>query len=257
VETGGLDAGAGFGEGSRENHGVSDGQCIGGVSFGRVDVDPLKGGERSRVEPPAIGEQRIAPYIGYGGFEVETAGDRHGHYLILIRREDGGQLADAFGIGARGLADIKSAVDAENVAAFDGCWCRDGVQLAKRRESARQRLGFGLARFRAQREDDGQFVKNDSWIFDEHGIGKRWLSRKRVDVDSEFRQQMFVSRVLGLGLRHVDGLAFNECELALSEGRAYGASDGGQHEVILAGTVDDRRVSLAIAASIEGEWCCR
>lgn len=48
-----------------------------------------------------------------------------------------------------------------------------------------------------------------------------------MDLDAEFREEMFVRAVLRLGLGNVDGLAIDEGELALSESRAYGASYGG------------------------------
>jgi hypothetical protein len=48
-----------------------------------------------------------------------------------------------------------------------------------------------------------------------------------MDVDAEFREEMFVGGVLGLSLDEIDGLAFDESKLALSESGAYGASYGG------------------------------
>jgi len=48
-----------------------------------------------------------------------------------------------------------------------------------------------------------------------------------MDLDVEFREEMFIRGVLRLGFGDVDGLPFDEGELALSESRAYGASYGG------------------------------
>ena len=133
VEAGGFDAGASFGEGGGEDDGVGDGQGVGGVGFGGIDVDPLEVGEREWfcVEPGAICEERVAAEVGYGGFEVEAAGDGDRDDFVIVRREDGGELANAFGVGARGLADVESAVDAEDVAAFDGAGRGDVGEFAE------------------------------------------------------------------------------------------------------------------------------
>ena len=61
----------------------------------------------------------VAAEMGDGGFQVEAAGDGDGDDFVIVRGEDGGELADAFGVGARGEADVERAVDAEDVAAFD------------------------------------------------------------------------------------------------------------------------------------------
>jgi hypothetical protein len=210
------------------------------VWFGGVDVDPFEGSERSYferlvVEPRAIGEERVATEIGDGGFQMEATGDAHRDNFIAMRSEDCGELADAFGVGACGLADVESAVDAEDVAAFDGAGSGDLMQCAKRGESFREGRGFGLAGFCAEREDDAEFVENDGGIFDEHGIGERWFGGERVDVDAEFGEEMFVGGVLGLGFGDVDGLAVDESELATGESGADGAGDGVEHGWILAG----------------------
>ena len=52
------------------------------------------------------------------------------------------------------------------------------------REGFCERFGLGLARFCAKREDDGNFVENDSRIFDEHRIGESRLGGERVDVEA-------------------------------------------------------------------------
>ena len=164
---------------------------------------------------------------------MEATGHRNGDDFVVVRREDGGELADAFGVGARGLADVECAVDAEDVAAFD-CGGRGDVrEFAERSESFCERFGFGLARFCAERKDDGEFVENDGGIFHEHGIGESGFRRERVNVDAEFREEMFVDGVLALGLGDVDGFAFDKSEFAVGEGGAYGASYGGEHVEIL------------------------
>jgi hypothetical protein len=144
-------------------------------------------------------------------------------------------LADAFGIGAGGLADVQSAVNAEDVAAFDGGGRSDVGEFAEGRESSCERLRLRLPGSRTQRKYDGEFVENDRGIFDEHGVGKVGLGGQRMDMDPELRQEMFVGSVLLLRPGEVNGLAFDEGEFAIGEGRAYGASNGGEHDGSLAG----------------------
>src|ERR1700685_4779615 len=103
---------------------------------------------------------------------MEAAGNGHRDDFVVMWREDGGELADAFSVGARGLSDVERTVDAEDVAAFDGGRRGDVGEFSKRCERLRQRLGFGLARFRAEREDDSAFVEDDSGVLDETRVQK-------------------------------------------------------------------------------------
>jgi hypothetical protein len=158
---------------------------------------------------------------------MEASGDGNRDNSVVVRPKDGSELTYALGIGAGGLADVERAVDAQHVATFDGGWCGDVGEFAKWSKRLRQRLGFGLAGFCAEREDHGEFVEDDGRVFDEHGIGKLRLGGHRVDVYAELREEAFVSGVLLLGFREVDGLAFDEGELALGESGTYCASYGG------------------------------
>ena len=80
--------------------------------------------------------------------------------------------------------------------------------------------------------------------------GRVGLGGERVDVNAEFREEMFVRGVLGLGFGEVDGLAINEGEFAAGEGGAYGAGDGGEHARSLARSdrVDSRALKAAAVA---------
>jgi hypothetical protein len=232
VESGGFDAGASFGEGCGKDDGVGDGQSVGGVLLARVDVDPLKGDglvcvEGLRVEPRAICEEGVAAEISHGGFEVEAAGNGNGDDFVIVRGEDGGELADAFGVGACGLANVESAIDAEYVAAFDGGGRGDVGEFAECSESFCEGLGFWLAGFRAKGKDDSEFVEDDCGVFYEHGIGEGWFGGERMDSDAQFCEEMFVGSVLRLSFGDVDGLAIDEGEFAVGEAGAYGASYGG------------------------------
>src|SRR6266851_2110504 len=75
----------------------------------------------------------------------------------------------------------------------------------------------------------GQFTENDGGIFDEHGVGKIGLGRKRNNASAQFAEQFFVSVVLLLGGGQIDGLAVDEGKFAMDDGRADGACDGGKH----------------------------
>ena len=171
MKAGALDADTGFGERGGKDDRVGDRQRVGGVRFCGVDVDPLEISEGFRIEPRAICEECVAAQIRYGGFQMETPGDWNWHDFVVVRGENGGELADTFGIGACGLADVESAIDAEDVATFDGGGSGDVGEFAERYQGFRERFSFGLARFCAEREDDGGFVEHDGGIFDEHRVG--------------------------------------------------------------------------------------
>lgn len=55
VETLGFDAGASATERRGKNDCISEGQGIGGLRFGGIDVDPLVAGEGRWIEPGAVG----------------------------------------------------------------------------------------------------------------------------------------------------------------------------------------------------------
>src|ERR1700676_2129848 len=161
---------------------------------------------------------------------MQAAGHRNRNDFVLVRSDDLGELAEALGVAAARQADEEFAVDAEDVAAFDGAGKLNVRELAERRKRLRESSGFGTARGSAERENDGDFVENDSRIFNEHGIGERGLGRKREHASAETFEQLFVSAMLLLGFLQIDGLAIDEAELAIGEGRADGTSDGGEHD---------------------------
>ena len=97
---------------------------------------------------------------------------------------------------------------------------------AERRKRLRERSGFGAARGGAQRENDREFVEDEGGIFDEHGIGERRHGGKRKHASAKRFEQLFVGAMLLPGFLPIDGLAIDETELAICEGRADGTSDG-------------------------------
>ena len=131
VEAASGDAGAGARERCGENDRVVEDQSIGSVRLGGIDVDPFVGGERRGVEPGAVGDERVAAKRRDGGFEMQAAGDRNGDDFIVVRRKDGGKLADAFGVAPPGQADENFSVAAQDIAAFEYAGQRNVFELSK------------------------------------------------------------------------------------------------------------------------------
>jgi len=62
---------------------------------------------------------------------MQAAGYGDGDDVVLVRGEDRGKLADAFGVAAFREADEKFAADAENIAALECAGKRDLLEFAK------------------------------------------------------------------------------------------------------------------------------
>jgi len=210
VEAGGFDAGARSGEGCGKDDCIGERQGVGGVWFGRIDLDPVVTGKGRWIEPGAIGEERVAAEGGDGRLEMQTTGDRHGDDFVVVGREHGGELADAFGVATFGDADEKIAADAENIAAFECAGKRDMLKFAESGNGLGERRRFGAARCGAEREDDGEFIENDGGIFYKHGIGKVRLGGKRKDTSAECFEELLVGVVLRARDFQIDRLARNE-----------------------------------------------
>lgn len=225
----GFDTCAGAREGSGENDRAAEGQCIAGVGLSGIDVDPVVGGKRGDIKPGAIREKRVATDVGDGGLEVQAAGYGDGDDFVLVRSEDGSELAKALGVAAPGESDKKFAADAKDVATFEGTGERDVGELSKGSKGFGERGRFGAARRGAQRQDDGQLVEDDSGVFDEHGIRKCRLRGEREDAGTQFFEEHFVGVVLVLRYGKIDGLAIDEGDFAMRHGGTDGARDGGEH----------------------------
>ena len=146
VETLSFETGTCAREGSRENDGAAEGECIRGVGLSGIDVDPVVGGKRPGVKPSAIGKERAAAEVGDGGLEVQAAGYGDSNDFVLMRSEDGRQLAEAQGIAAPRKSDKKFAADLKNVATFKGAGERDVGQLSKPGKRFGERIRFRAAR---------------------------------------------------------------------------------------------------------------
>ena len=131
VEATRFDAGACAREGSWKNDGACEGQGIGGVSLGGIDVHPLMAGERCGVEPCAVREERVAVKMCDSRFQMKAAGDGNGEDFIIVRSEDGGKLADAFRVAALSEAHEELSADAKDITTFESARKSNVFELSK------------------------------------------------------------------------------------------------------------------------------
>src|SRR2546427_6078948 len=167
--------------------------------------------------------------MGDGGFQMKTAGDRNGDDFVIVRSEDGGKLADAFGVAALGKPDKEPTSDAQNVTTFESAGKRNVFQLSKSGEGLRERRRLASAGFRSERQDHRQFIEDDGGIFNKDGVWEIGFGRKRDNAGAQLAEQLLVSVVLLLGGGQIDGLAVNERKFAIDDGWANGTCDSGEH----------------------------
>src|SRR5258708_20555029 len=110
--------------------------------------------------------------MGNGGFQVKTAGDRNSDNFVIERSEDGGKLAEAFGVAACSEADKELAADAKNIATFESAGKRNVFQLSELGEGLSERRRLAPAGLRSEREDYPQFIENDGGGFPHNPIRK-------------------------------------------------------------------------------------
>src|SRR6266403_2260604 len=137
--------------------------------------------------------------MGDGGFQMKTAGDGNGDDFVMVRSEDGGKLAEAFGVAACGKADEELAVDAKNIATLESPGKRDVFQFSKLGEGLSERRGLATAGPRSEGQDHCQFIENDGGIFDKHGVWEIGLGGKRNNAGAQFAEQNLIRVVLLLG----------------------------------------------------------
>ena len=204
-----LDACACARERSRENNGAGEGQGIGSMRLFRIHVDPFEPCKWFRVEPGTIGEQesksgsrtrRLLPAnVSNRRFQMKAAGDGNGDDFIVVRRKNGAELANAFGVAAPRKADEELSTDAEDIPAFERAGKKYVFELSKLGESVSERLSFATPSSRSERQDHRQFIEHDGRIFNKHGVGKSRLGGKRNNAGAQFTEQLLVSVVLFLG----------------------------------------------------------
>src|SRR6267143_4594714 len=123
------------------------------MRLGGINVDPLMASERCGIKPCAVGEERVAAEMRDGGFEMKATGDGNCDDFIVVRRKNGGKLANAFGVAAPGEADKELSADAKDIAAFESAGERNVFELSKLGECLSERRCLTAARLRAQRQD--------------------------------------------------------------------------------------------------------
>ena len=116
---------------------------------------------------------------------MQATADRDCHEVITVRREDDGELAEAFCVAAFGEADEEFSAQAKNVAPFERSGQGDMGQFAEWRNRLGQRRRLRPARLRAQRENDRQLIEHHGGILDKHGIREFRLRRKRDDPGAQ------------------------------------------------------------------------
>src|SRR5260370_14737889 len=110
---------------------------------------------------------------------MEAAGDGNGDDFIIVRRENGVELADAFRVAALRETDKKLAANAKDIAAFEGAGKGQVFELSKPGERLSKRRRLAAAGRRSERQDHRQFIENDGGVFEEHGVGQFRVCRER------------------------------------------------------------------------------
>src|ERR1700674_5892574 len=151
VEATGFDAGACARERCRENDRVREGQGIGCMRLGGIDVDPFMTDERRGAKPCTVRQERVAAEMRDGRFQMQAAGDGNGDDFIVVRSKNGGQLADAFGVGAPGKADKELTADLQDVPTFKRARKRNVFELSKLSERLSERRRFPATGLRSER----------------------------------------------------------------------------------------------------------
>ncbi len=103
------------------------------------------------------------------------------------------------------------------------------LQFAKFGNGFGERSGFGTAGLRAEGKNDGEFIKDDSGILDEHGVREIRFGRKRNNLSAECFEEMLIGVMLRAGDFEINELSRNEANFAVYDGGTDGARDGGEH----------------------------
>src|SRR5437660_11863152 len=119
---------------------------------------------------------------------MQAASDGDGDDFIVVRRKNGGKLADAFGVAALGEPDKDSWADAKDIAAFESSWKRNVFELSKPSERMSERLSLMTASFRSERRDHRQFIQNDVGSVDTPGVGKSARGEKRDHAGAQYAE---------------------------------------------------------------------
>src|SRR6266404_3140633 len=224
-----FQAGARPREGRRENHRLANRQRVRRVRLLGRDIDPFETGERLRVKPSSIRQQRGASDVSNGGFQMQAARHRNADHYVAVWPEDGCKLPNALGIRAVRKPCEQPSPDAQNIASLNLSRQFHASEFAKFRKRLSDGGRFRTPRLGPKRKNDRQFVEDDRGIFDEHRIGKRRLRRKRNDARAALFEKRLVGAMLLLGLGNLDALPDNMGQLAINYAGTDGARNGGEH----------------------------
>ncbi len=160
---------------------------------------------------------------------MKTSGDENGDNFIVVRRKNGSKLADAFRVAALSEAHEELSANAKDITTFESARKSNVFELSKFDERLSERWRFAAAGVRSKGQDHRQFIENNCRILDKQGVGEIRFRGKRDNASTQFAEQIFISVVLLLRGGQIDGLAVDEGEFAMDDGRADGPCDGGEH----------------------------
>src|SRR2546427_533034 len=164
-----------------------------------------------------------------GGFQMKAAGDGNGDYFIVVRRKNGGKLADAFRVAARSEANKELSADAKDITTFESAGKRNVFQLSKSGERPRKRWRFTAAGLRSERQDHRQFIEDDGGIFNKDGVWEIGFGGKRDNAGAQLAEERLISVVLLLRGGQINAFAVDEGKLAIDDGWANATCDSGEH----------------------------
>src|SRR5260370_28759617 len=95
-----------------------------------------------------------------GRFQMQAAGDGNGDDLVAVRGENGGKLADAFGVAAAGEADENFSPNVKYVTTFESAGKRNVFECSELGEHLSERRSLAAAGRRSQRQAHRPFLAN-------------------------------------------------------------------------------------------------
>ena len=123
------------------------------------------------VDDPFESDDRSVGKCGDRGLEVQCFRQGHVDHVDTERLEVGGQLRDAFGVGAAADPDPHRPVVLQHVPAVEGARCldrRDAITLSAHRIFSRDDLGPPFIGTRSA--DDREVAVDDHGVFDERRV---------------------------------------------------------------------------------------
>src|SRR5260370_33350347 len=95
-----------------------------------------------------------------GRFQMQAAGDGNGDDLVAVRGENGGKLADAFGVAAPGEADENFSPNVKDVTTFESAGKRNVFECSELGEHLSEGRGLAEAALRATRQGPQPFLES-------------------------------------------------------------------------------------------------